>query len=281
MVESITSPNYELTVEDIEYRRVDGEPLLARLYQPQGKGPFPAVVGVHGGAWTSGDRKQNEAIDLAVAAGGAVVMALDFRLSPATQYPGSVADINFAIRWLKANAPKFNSRADWVGAVGASSGAHQMLLTALRPRDPRYLSPDLDGFDAEISFAVACWPIADPLVRYRMAREKKNERLVSAHEAFFGTEELMTDANPQLILQRGEQSSLPPLLVLQGTKDDNVTPDMAERFVSSYRAAGGRADLETFENQPHTFVTRDPTTASSLKAIDSIRGFVLSRGRAE
>jgi len=34
---------------------VDGEPLLARLYRPRGPGPFPAVVGVHGGAWTSGD----------------------------------------------------------------------------------------------------------------------------------------------------------------------------------------------------------------------------------
>jgi dipeptidyl aminopeptidase/acylaminoacyl peptidase len=156
-----------------------------------------------------------------------------------------------------------------------------MLLTALRPRDPRYVSPALEGFDAELSFAVACWPIADPLARYQMARHRKNERLVSAHEAFFGTEEIMAEANPQLILERGEQRSLPPLLVLQGTKDDNVTPDMAERFVASYRAAGGNAILETFENQPHTFVTRDPTTASSLKAIDSIRAFVLSRGHAE
>jgi acetyl esterase len=50
---------------------------------------------------------------------------------------------------------------------------------------------------------------------------------------------------------------LPPLLVLQGTADDSVTPDMAQRLVASYRAAGGGADLETFETQPHTFTTKD------------------------
>jgi acetyl esterase len=46
---------YDVTSEDIEYQRIDGEPLLARIYLPHGSGPFPAVVGVHGGAWTSGD----------------------------------------------------------------------------------------------------------------------------------------------------------------------------------------------------------------------------------
>jgi len=73
---------YDVTSEDIEYQRIDGEPFLARLYRPRGTGPFPAVVGVHGGAWTSGDRTNNAAIDQALAAAGTVVMALDFRIAP-------------------------------------------------------------------------------------------------------------------------------------------------------------------------------------------------------
>jgi dipeptidyl aminopeptidase/acylaminoacyl peptidase len=91
----------------------------------------------------------------------------------------------------------------------------------------------------------------------------------------------MAEANPQLILERGEQASLPSLLVLQGNKDDNVTPDMAQRFVATYRAAGGKAVLETFDDQPHTFVTKYPTSAASLKAIDIVRRFVVKRGQAE
>jgi acetyl esterase len=272
---------FDVGIEDIEYQRIGGESLLARLYRPKGAGPFPAVVGVHGGAWTSGDRNNNQVIDQALAAVGVVVLALDFRLAPQAMYPASVVDVNYGVRWLKAHAAQFASRPDWIGAVAGSSGAHQTLLSALRPRDPRYAATTTSvvaGIDADISYMVACWPIADPLARYRMAVERGNERLVKAHHDYFGSEDAMREGNPQLVLERGEDVSLPSLLVLQGTKDDNVTPDMAEKFAAAYRARGGRVALETFPDQPHTFVTREPSSAQSLKAIELIRGFVLQRG---
>ena len=276
----------DVVIEDVEYRRIGGEPLLARLYRPKdrvgGAGPFPAVVGVHGGAWTSGDRNNNQAIDQALAAVGVVVLALDFRLAPQAPYPASAADVNFGVRWLKAHAADFASRPDWVGAVAGSSGAHQMLLSALRPRDPRYAAataPAVAGIDADISYMVACWPIADPLARYRMAVARGNERLVKAHHDYFGNEDAMREGNPQLIVERGENVGLPSLLLLQGTKDDNVTPDMAEKFAATYRARGGRVQLETFPDQPHTFVTREPSSAESLRAIELIRSFVCRLGR--
>ncbi len=270
----------QVTTEDIEYRNVGGEPLLARLYRPQGAGPFPAVVGVHGGAWTSGDRNNNQAIDAALAAAGVVVLALDFRLAPKVPYPAGIEDVNFGTRWLKAHASEFGSRADWVGMVASSSGAHQALLSTLRPHDPRYAAadPKLANVDAQVPYFVACWPISDPLARYRMAVERKNERLMQAHRDFFGSEDAMSEGNPQLLLDRGESASLPSLLVLQGTKDNNVTPDMADRFSAAWRARGGRVLLETFPDQPHTFVTQDPASAASLRAIELIKAFVLRRG---
>ena len=271
----------DVAIEDVEYLRIDGQLLLARLYRPKGAGPFPGVVGVHGGAWTSGDRNNNQAIDQALAAVGVVVLALDFRLAPQAPYPASVADVNFGVRWLKAHAADFASRPDWIGAVAGSSGAHQMLLSALRPQDARYAATttaEVAGIDADISYLVVCWPIADPLARYRMAVARGNERLVKAHHDYFGNEDAMQEGNPQLILERGENVRLPSLLLLQGTKDDNVTPDMAEKFAATYRARGGRVPLETFPDQPHTFVTREPSSAESLRAIELIRGFVLQRG---
>lgn len=275
---------YEVVADDIEYQRIGDAPLLARLYRPRAAGPFPAVVGIHGGAWTGGDRLNNAVLDHALAAAGAVVLALDFRSAPQWPYPGSVADINFGIRWLKAHAVEYDSRPEWVGAVGSSSGAHQMLLNLLRPRDPRYTAldaPALKGYDAELAYAVACWPIADPLARYHMAKSRGNDRLVKNHDAYFGTEAAMTEANPQLILERGEATTLPPLLVLQGTNDDNVTPDMAEKFVAAWRAGGGHAQFEIFEGQPHTFVTREPDSAATKRAIALTAEFVLNRGTAQ
>ena len=74
--------------------------------------------------------------------------------------------------------------------------------------------------------------------------------------------------------ERGEKADLPPALVLQGTNDDNVTPDMADRFAAAYRKAGGSVELEKFPGQPHTFVSKDPTSAASQKAIETIAAFI-------
>lgn len=265
-------------VTDVEYRRIHGESLLARIYRPAGTGPFPAIVSIHGGAWISGDRLQNEPIDQALVSAGAVVVALDFRMPPNFRYPVSVNDINYGIRWVKSQAAELRTRADWVGALGASSGAHQMLLNLLAPDNADYAASEFGNIDAGVRYAVACWPIADPLARYRMALRQKNERLVAAHNSFFSSEQEMAEANPQTILERASGLALPPLLVLQGTKDDNVTPDMAARFVDTYCRVGGSALLRTFKDQPHTFVTKDPSTAESLEALGLICEFVMKRG---
>ena len=67
--------------EDLEYLRPhDSAPLLARYYRPEGAGPFPAVLEVHGGAWTSGDRFNSVAIAEYLAAHGVVVLSIDFRM---------------------------------------------------------------------------------------------------------------------------------------------------------------------------------------------------------
>jgi acetyl esterase/lipase len=61
---------------------------------------------------------------------------------------------------------------------------------------------------------------------------------------------------------------------LQGTKDDNVTPDMADRFAASYRKAGGAIELRKFEGLPHAFIARDPEAPAAREAIAAITTFV-------
>jgi acetyl esterase len=95
---------HEVEIEEIEYLRHGDKPFLARIFMPRREGPFPAVVEAHGGAWCEGNRANNDAINSAVARGGVVVAALDFRNPPDATYPGSVADVNYAVRWLKSQA---------------------------------------------------------------------------------------------------------------------------------------------------------------------------------
>ena len=260
----------DFTAEDIVYQNPDNAPLRARLYRPSGRGPFPAVLEVHGGAWTSGDRFNNVSIAESLAADGIVVLSIDFRMPPVARYPITCQDVSTGIRFLKAHAAEYGSRADWVGTLGTSSGGHLVLLAALRPNDPRYTT---EG-DASVAFAIACWPVADPLKRYRVKKEAGIMRFVASHDAFWPSAVEMEDASPTLILQRGESVAMPPMLVLQGTKDDNLTPDMTSGFASAYAAAGGKVSFESFPGQPHAFIPGNPTSADSVRALELIKGFV-------
>src|SRR5207237_5584652 len=118
-----------------------------------------------------------------------------------------------------------------------------------KPSDPRYAALRLAGApaaDASLPYLVLCWPISDPLARYRMVREKGNTRLVESHDAYWNSEAEMEEGNPQLSLERDEVGALPPAILVQGLADDNVTPDMADRFTAAYRARGCRIAVPKF-----------------------------------
>ena len=90
--------SYEVKVEDVEYIRHASTPYLMRLYRPQGTGPFPIMVELHGGAWCRSDRLADKVIHEPLAKSGVIVAALDWRQPPAAPYPASFQDIHYGIR---------------------------------------------------------------------------------------------------------------------------------------------------------------------------------------
>ena len=268
----------DIQVEDIAYLRHPSGELFARIYRPKEGRPRAALVSLHGGRWTRETRLTNAVIDEALARDGALVMALDIRMPPVAGYPDCLADINYAIRWLRVYARMLGVADEHVGGMGTSSGGHQMTLSALRPRDPRYAAiPGPVGIDASLAFLIAGWPVLDPLARYRMAQAKNNEEMLSAHHAYWPDEAAQAEGNPQMILDRGERVELPPALVIQGTGDVILPTDMADNFAAAYRKAGGSLDLRKFDGQPHTFITKEPAASASLEAVEVIKAFVRER----
>lgn len=241
-----------MEIRDLAYR----QGLLGRLYRPPEAEAL--VVEVHGGAWVMNDRLANVAIHEYLAARGIAVFALDFRMAPQHRYPAAVEDVAFALRWVEQELPFPRT-----GALATSSGA-QVLLTAVLPG-----SEPLD-------FIVACWPILDPLARYRMAKAKGMKNLVDAHHAYFADEAAMTEGNPYLIVERGKAKTRPPMLIIQGTGDENVEHHRADLFAQAY----GNARVVKFEGQPHTFIARDPASAASQRALETIASYIRSPGGA-
>jgi acetyl esterase len=271
-----TSVEFEVDVKDVEYQQQAGKPWLARVYRPIGTGPFPTVVDVHGGAWNNGDRLNDTVMSTALAKSGVLTVAIDFRQPPEAGYPASVQDMNLAIRWLKAHAAEYGGTAK-VGAVGVSSGGHLVILGGLRPRDARYAALPLDGHaevDASLAYVVACWPVSDPLYRYRLHKEAGNESVVAAHDAYCGTEEAMAEGSPPLILERGDEVDLPPVLVIQRTVDKAHPLEMQQRLVDWYTRRGGHIEMPLYENLPPSPFRLTPEFPDSLRAMEAITDFV-------
>jgi acetyl esterase len=275
------SKRYEIKVWDLEYRRDPVRTLMARIYQPQGEGPFPVLLDVHGGAWNDQDRTANAPVDERLAASGILVVAIDVRLAREAPYPGSVADVNYGIRWLKAKAREWNGEPETLGALGSSSGGHVLELCAMRPHDARYTAyplPEAPHLDATLMYVIARSPISNPLARFEQAQKMQRATLITNSELYFNPWDSIFDANPQRILERGEAVILPPMFVLQGELDDNVLPAVQEHFVATYRAAGGKIDYEVFPGAEHRWIIQPGPQTD--RAIDMIKAFIARQLRA-
>ena len=291
---------YEIDVEDVEYLRHGDVPLLARLFKPRGVGPFPALIELHGGAWCLGNRLQDTSLNEQLARGGILVAALDFRVPPAATYPGSLADINYGIRWLKSQAAALGTRPDQVCTFGISSGGHQAMLLGMRPDDSRYsaipLKSNHSALDASVRGVIMGAPVIDPLGRYLYAKQLKEtakpcpefvDLVLPLHDKYWKTEDAMGEGSPVRALERGEPVKLPPVLYVQDTRDIVHPRPQLERFVELYRKAGGKVELELSEgagdafvprNPPsaigHMYDQRDPSSPAALRVIEKMISFV-------
>lgn len=267
--------HYEIKVWDIEFRRDPVRTLMARIYQPQGNGPFPALLDLHGGAWNNQDRTANAPMDENLAASGLLVVAIDLRRAPEAPYPASVQDANYGVRWLKAKAREWNGDPATVGALGSSSGGHEIELCAMRPKDSRYNAhplPEAPNVDATLPYVVARSPVSDPFARYQQAERRQWAEMIQNSKTYFNPWETIYEGNPQLILERREPATLPPLYILQGELDDNVLPAVQEKFAATYRAAGGECELEIFKNCEHRWVANPGPQTD--RAYERIKAFI-------
>jgi len=273
------SARFEVRERDVEYRQVGGRKLLARVFEPQGPGPFPMLIDTHGGGWNRFDRTRDGPVLAELASHGLFAASIDFRLNGEAPHPAAVQDINFAIRWFKANAAEFNARPERMGGIGFSSGGHQIIMAALRPDHAAYLSEHAPAADARLSYAICCgcgFDLVTTLIE-RGPIEPKEHDMFHLYD-YFGGVSGVTAESPLAVVKSGETIARPPVLLCQAGADvlPGFTADKAAAFAAAYAAAGGAVELAIFPGAPHIFLNPGLVERSEgmERGLAAIRGYI-------
>jgi acetyl esterase/lipase len=233
---------------DVVFAEAGGRKLKLDLALPDGDGPFPVVLCIHGGGWVSGDRRQLGQTIEALARQGFAAVTCDYRLAPADRFPAAVEDCKAAVRFLRASAGKYALNPDRIGAVGFASGGHLACLLGVTGKEDGL---EGSGGNAEQSSrvqAVVSFFGPTDLTRKDWTPDTEAKNLVP----FLGGDaaqkpELYRKASPALYACK----DAPPFLFLHGDRDPVVPLRQSEILARKLEEAGGSARVLVLEGEGH------------------------------
>ena len=226
---------------DVPYTKVNGTELKLDMILPKGKGPHPAVMVIHGGAWRGGNKKDCMFIMPDFARRGYAAISPQYRFCPKETFPAQVEDVKAAVRWVKAHAGEYEIDPERIGAIGFSAGGHlAMMLGLTSPSDGLEGEAAAGGPDSRVKAVVNYFgptdlaaddlpDVSKPLVRDFLGGTPKEKP------------ELAAKASPLTFVSKDDA----PVLTFQGTRDPLVPPTQAIKLAEKMTAAGvpGRVEL--------------------------------------
>lgn len=241
----------EVFVENgIEFSNPDSQHLQLNMARPKGDGPFPAIVCIHGGGFRAGTREGYDALIKQLAEHGYVAVTVTYRLAPKHPFPAAVHDVKAAVRWLRANAKKYNIDLDRIGTMGGSAGGTLAQMLGVTADQKQF---EGDGGNADQSSRVAC------VVNQYGANDftKSYGKSVDAGEVlplYLGGN--LDQARQKHILASPLYWVTPaaaPTLCIHGTKDNYVAFEQSEWLIDRLKAADVEAKLLPMDGSGHGF----------------------------
>jgi acetyl esterase/lipase len=219
------------------------------LYFPDdADAPHQVLVYVHGGSFTSGDkRKGSGIIDIPAMTGrGYAVAAVNYRLMPEHPFPAGVIDAKCAVRFLRARADDYNLLTEKIGIWGGSAGGHLVAMVGLTNDGPAYEAGGYPDESSHVDAVVVMFGPAD------LTQPMSWLQRIVLRRAF-GTDSpddaRLIEASPVRYVTR----EAPPFLILNGEQDTAVPVEQAQALHRKLLAAEDEATLVIVENADHNF----------------------------
>lgn len=232
---------------DLEFANVGGMSLKLDLYVPGGPGPYPVVVGVHGGSWTSGTRDQN--LSLTQLSRGYAVANIDYRLAPDFIYPAQIEDCKAAVRWLRANASTYRLNPNEIGVIGLSAGGHLAALLGTTAGVAELEGPEAGnaGYSSRVQAVVDYFGPTDLLLLHDQAAACEpgdpNDPTEPPSQLIGCPIQSCPDATEKANPIRYVSADDPPFLILHGTGDCLVPWQQSQILYDALKAQGLDAKL--------------------------------------
>jgi alpha-L-fucosidase 2 len=223
---------------DIEYGRAPNGPLLMDVSVPEGSGPFPAVIIVHGGGWIGGHRQFSvEPLFEPLTKAGFAWFSISYRLATdLLQFGAAVDDVQTAMQFVRTNAGRYNIDPKRIAVMGESAGAHLAALAVER-------SPD------SVAAVVAMYPPTDLVSLAQNARAIPDS--IRQMLRAVGMDGLIRGYLQEMSPIDHVRPGLPPFLLVHGTADTVVPFEQSERMLKKLKEAGNSAELITVEGGGH------------------------------
>jgi acetyl esterase len=257
------TPEQVVPVADTQDRTVPGAEgdLRARVYRPEGEGPFPTVVFFHGGGWVIGDLDTHDNMARSLCRGArAVVVAVDYRLAPEHPFPAAAHDAVAAARWVAKNLEEFGGD-QRLALAGDSAGGNLAAVVAQTLRD--------DGTPLVGQFLI--YPAVDAEGEYpsRVENAKGYFLEKDTMDWFYGHYAgAWDDARDARLspLHGADLSGLPPAVVV--TAEFDPLRDEGEAYGKALEAAGVPADVRRYDGMIHGFFDMGAFSPGAQAAIE-------------
>jgi len=237
----------------VEFGHPGANPLLLDMHMPDGAGPFAAAILVHGGGFDEGSRATNVApLFEPLSSAGFAWFSIDYRLAPEAHFPEANADLESAIRWVKAHSAEYHVDARKIAIIGESAGGYLVNYAGTHETPETKIAAVVD-FYGPAEYGTLALARRDHPEAFNMASINRHASNGGGIH-FFGVDALDSAGLAKLHAMSplaGVHKGMPPFLCIHGTKDDQVSYGQSTTFCDAIHKVGAACELITIEGGGH------------------------------